>query len=115
MRDSERKVKEVIYRTIAKLKGKGLSQHEAVLAVIIVGTHHTTLGFSNAMDSLVGKVEEDMKISQITSKFMVSLDISSKNSSVAGLALDILLKLVSPDTLILYVQSEGRVFRRSFF
>ena len=58
---------------------------------------HTTLGFANAMDSLVGKVEEDMKISQITSKFMVSLDISSKNSSVAGLALDILLKLVASE------------------
>ena len=38
-----------------------------------------------------------MKISQVTSKFMVSLDISSKNSSVAGLALDILLKLVAPE------------------
>ena len=58
---------------------------------------HTTLGFSNAMDSWVGKIEEDMKISQVTSKFMVSLDISSKNSSVAGLALDILLKLVAPE------------------
>ena len=58
---------------------------------------HTTLGFSRAMDQLVGKVEEDMKISQVTSKFMVSLDISSKNSSVAGLALDIMLKLVAPE------------------
>ena len=36
VRDSERKVKEVIYRTIAKLMGKGLSLHEAVLAVIVV-------------------------------------------------------------------------------
>ena len=36
VRDSERKVKEVIYRTIAKLMGKGLSLHEAVHAVTIV-------------------------------------------------------------------------------
>ena len=59
------------------------------------------VGFSNATDSIVGKVvgkiEEDMKVSQITSKFIVSLDISSKNSSVAGLALDIPLKLVAPE------------------
>ena len=58
---------------------------------------HTTLGFSNCMDKFVGKVEEVMKISQVTSKFMVGLDISSKNSSVAGLALDIMLKLVAPE------------------
>ena len=58
---------------------------------------HTTLGFSNAMDSMVRKVEEDMRISQITSKFMVALDVGSKNSSVAGLGLDILLKLVAPE------------------
>ena len=58
---------------------------------------HTTLGFSSAMDSLVKKVEEDMKISHFTSKFMVALDVSSKNSSVAGLGLDILLKLVAPE------------------
>ena len=36
---------------------------------------HTTLGFSSAMDSLVKKVEEDMKISHFTSKFMVALAI----------------------------------------
>ena len=58
---------------------------------------HTTLGLSSAMDSLVKKVEEDMKISHFTSKFMVALDVSSKNSSVAGLGLDILLKLVAPE------------------
>ena len=58
---------------------------------------HTRLGFSSAMDSLVKKVEEDMKISHFTSKFMVALDVSSKNSSVAGLGLDILLKLVAPE------------------
>ena len=60
---------------------------------------HTTLGFSSAMDSLVKKVEEDMKISHFTSKFMVALDVSSKNSSVAGLGLDILLKLVARNIL----------------
>ena len=36
VRDSERKVKEVIYRAIAKLMGKGLSLHEATLSVMIV-------------------------------------------------------------------------------
>jgi hypothetical protein len=58
---------------------------------------HTTLGFSNSMDKTVSKIEEDMKISQTTSKFMVGLDVDSKNSSVAGLALDIMLKLVAPE------------------
>ena len=58
---------------------------------------HTTLGFSSAMDKLVIVIEEDMKISHITSKFMVGLDADSKNSSVAGTALDIMLKLVAPE------------------
>ena len=38
-----------------------------------------------------------IQLSQVTIKFMVSLDISSKNSSIAGLALDIMLKLVAPE------------------
>ena len=58
---------------------------------------HTTLGFSNSMDKEVGRIEEDMKIAETTSKFMVGLDIKSKNASVAGLALDIMLKLVAPE------------------
>ena len=58
---------------------------------------HTTLGFSNSMDKMVGKVEEHMKISQVTSKFMVGLEMHSKNASVAGLALDIMLKLIAPE------------------
>ena len=58
---------------------------------------HTTLGFSNTTDSMVRKVEQDMKISQIIKKFMVALYVSSRNSSVAGLGLDILLKLVVPE------------------
>ena len=58
---------------------------------------HTTLGFSNSMEKTISKIEEDMKISQTTSKFMVGLDVDSKNSSVAGLALDIMLKLVAPE------------------
>ena len=49
------------------------------------------------MDKVVGAIEEDMKISHITSKFMVGLDVDSKNSSVAGTALDIMLKLVAPE------------------
>ena len=58
---------------------------------------HTTLGFSSSMEKAVGRVEEDMKISHVTSKFMVGLHVNSKNSSVAGLALDIMLKLVAPE------------------
>ena len=38
-----------------------------------------------------------MKLSLITSKFMVGLDVDSKNSSVEGTALDIMLKLVAPE------------------
>ena len=58
---------------------------------------HTTLGFSSSMDKTVGRIEEDMKIAHVTSKFMVGLDVHSKNASVAGLALDIMLKLVAPE------------------
>ena len=58
---------------------------------------HTTLGLSSAMDKIVGVIEQDMKLSLITSKFMVGLDVDSKNSSVAGTALDIMLKLVAPE------------------
>ena len=47
---------------------------------------HTTLGFSDAMDKLIIAIEEVMKISHITSKFMVGLDVDSKNSSVGGTA-----------------------------
>ena len=58
---------------------------------------HTTLGLSSAMDKIVSMIEEDMKLSNITSKFMVGLDVDSKNSSIAGIALDIMLKLVAPE------------------
>ena len=58
---------------------------------------HTTLGLSSAMDKIVGMIEEDMKMSHITSKFMVGLDVDTKNSSVAGTALDIMLKLIAPE------------------
>ena len=58
---------------------------------------HTTLGFSSAMDKMIGVIEHDMKLNLITSKFMVGLDVDSKNSSVAGIALDIMLKLVAPE------------------
>ena len=58
---------------------------------------HTTLGFSSSMNKTIGMIEQDMKIAHITSKFMVGLDVDSKNSSVAGVALDIMLKLVAPE------------------
>ena len=58
---------------------------------------HTTLGLSSAMDKIVRMIEEDMKMSHITSKFMVGLDVDSKNSTVAGTALDIMLMLIAPE------------------
>lgn len=56
---------------------------------------HTTLGFSSAMNKVVKKIEEKMKLEEVVAKFMVELD--TKNCSLAGQALDMMLRLVAPE------------------
>ena len=58
---------------------------------------HTTLGFSSAMNKVVKMIETDMKVETILSKFMVGMELESKHGSLAGQALDMMLKLVAPE------------------
>ena len=58
---------------------------------------HTTLGFSSVLNKKISQIETDMKVDQVISKFMVSMDLDSKNGSLAGQALDMCLKLVAPE------------------
>ena len=58
---------------------------------------HTTLGFSSSLNKKVSIIESDMKIDQVLSKFMVSMELDSKNGSLAGQAMDMCLKLVAPE------------------
>ena len=62
---------------------------------IYCGTH-TVLGFSDKMDKLVSKIEINMKLEVVLSKFMVAIDLDSKHHSLASQALDMCLKLVAP-------------------
>ena len=63
---------------------------------IFCGTH-TTLGFSNSMNSTVLKVELKMGLDKVLSKFMCSMELDTKNGSLAGQALDMMLRLVAPE------------------
>ena len=63
---------------------------------IFCGTH-TTLGFSNSMNSVVLKVELKMGLDKVLSKFMCSMELDTKNGSLAGQALDMMLRLVAPE------------------
>lgn len=63
---------------------------------IFCGTH-TTLGFSSTMNKVVKQIEILMKLETILSKFMVGMELDSKNGSLAGQALDMMLKLVAPE------------------
>ena len=63
---------------------------------IFCGTH-TTLGFSNTMNSVMMKVELKMGLDKLLSKFMCSMELDSKNGSLAGQALYMMLRLVAPE------------------
>ena len=63
---------------------------------IFCGTH-TTLGFSSAMNRVMRLVESEMKLETLVKSFMVDLDVDTKNSSVAGQAVDMCQKLVTPE------------------
>ena len=65
---------------------------------LFCGTH-TTLGFASAMNKVTRTLEQDMKVESVLSGFMVDMQVDSKNSSVAGQALDMCLKLVAPEYL----------------
>ena len=58
---------------------------------------HTTLGFSSVMNKVMWQVEAEMKMEQVLKGFMVDMECHSKNTSVAGQALDMCLKLVAPE------------------
>ena len=45
----------------------------------------------------VKMLETDLKVETILSNFMVGMDLESKHGSLAGQALDMMLKLVSPE------------------
>ena len=61
---------------------------------LFCGTH-TTLGFAAGINKMLRNLEAEMKIEQVLKGFMVDLEVDSKNSSLAGQALDICLKLVA--------------------
>ena len=65
---------------------------------LFCGTH-TTLGFSSAINKVVRMLEAKMKMDQVLKGFMIDLhvEINTKNSSLAGQALDMCLKLVVPE------------------
>ena len=58
---------------------------------------HTTLGFSSGMNKVMRNVESGMKMEEVVKSFMVDLDYDTKNSSIAGQALDMMLRLVAPE------------------
>ena len=63
---------------------------------LFCGTH-TTLGMSSAMNKVLRLLEAEMDLDKMIQSFMVDLDVDSKNSSIAGQALDMCLKLVAPE------------------
>ena len=58
---------------------------------------HTTLGFSPSMNSSVLRIELKMGLDKVLSTFMCSMELDSKNGSLAGQSLDMILKLVAPE------------------
>ena len=53
------------------------------------------LVFSNTMNKLVKEIELKTKLETIFSGLMVGMELDSKNGSLAGLALDMMFKLVA--------------------
>ena len=58
---------------------------------------HTTLGFASGMNKVLRLVESGMNLEEVVKTFMVNLDYDTKNSSVAGQSLDMILRLVAPE------------------
>ena len=75
---------------------KDMYDLETTAGQLFCGTH-TTLGFSSAMNKQLSLVERDMTLEAIFQNFMVDLDFDSKHGSVAGQALDCMLRLVAPE------------------
>ena len=69
---------------------------DTVPGQIFCGTH-TVLGLSNKMDTMVSKVEMKMNLETVIAKFVVSIDLDSKHHSLASQALDMCLKLETPE------------------
>ena len=49
------------------------------------------------MNKIVSRIETDMKVDCILKNFMVGMELESKHGSLAGQALDMMLKLVAPE------------------
>ena len=73
-----------------------LYQLDTLPGQIYCGTH-TTLGFSDSMNSIVTKIELKMGLDKVLNTFMCSMDIDTKNGSLAGQAYDMMLKLFTPE------------------
>ena len=58
---------------------------------------HTVLGFSSAMNAVVLRLELSMGLDKLLSTFMCSMELDSKNGSLAGQSLDMMLRLVCPE------------------
>ena len=71
---------------------------------------HTVLGFSDKMDKIVSKIEENMKLELIVTKFMVAVDFRSKHHSLTYQALDICLKLMAPK----YVKKQRNYYKQYY-
>ena len=78
------------------VKLQQLYQLDTLPGQIFCGTH-TTLGFSNTMNSVVTKIELKMGLDKVLNTFMCSMDLDSKNGSLAGQACDMMLKLFAPE------------------
>ena len=58
---------------------------------------HTTLGFSHSMNKTVLQIELKMGLDKVLSTFMCQMELDSKNGSLAGQSLDMILRLVAPE------------------
>lgn len=88
-------VNELIVKGFAKILGE-MYDLDSVAGQAYCSSH-TTLGFSSDMNKSVATIERDMRVEEVLSKFMVTMDLDTKNGSLAGQALDMMLKLFAPE------------------
>ncbi|KAI8490402.1 hypothetical protein Bbelb_316700 [Branchiostoma belcheri] len=102
---SEEELETSVVIELEEEKQKGEGDHSCVrqynkemcrTGVLVCGTH-TILGFSSAMNKVMKMLEADMKMEQVLKGFMVDVEFDSKNTSLAGQALDMCLQLVAPE------------------
>ena len=89
-----------VHMTDSVEHNKGISPLLAYLNTVagqIFCNTHTTLGFSSGMNKVMRYVEGGMKMEEVVKSFMVDLDYDTKNSSIAGQSLDMMLGFVAPE------------------